>query len=272
MDTYTPYPYRLSQPATPCLRRILPPSSVRVLTGLPYAYRSPRNKLDLYLPDRSNFPVALFVHGGSWSAGDKATYAHVGTFLARHGIGAVVPNYRLSPEVRHPAHVEDVAAAFAWMWRNIPTYGGDPGRLSVFGHSAGGHLVSLLATDAGHLRPWGLAPSNIQGVVAVSGVYRINFTLAFYGVAHVFRGVDKAAASPLTHVKAGCPPFLILYAQRDTWTLAGQARRLHARVQAHGGWSRLVSVAGENHDSIIHNATVPGSAHVRQIVRFLLDG
>jgi acetyl esterase/lipase len=273
MDSRTPNPFRLAD----VFRRLRLPRAgtsarVRVLHDLRYAAEGPRNRLDLYLPEGTGFPVALFVHGGGWCRGDKSMYADVGTFLARHGIGAAVINYRLSPEVRHPEHVRDVAAAFAWVRRNIGSYGGDAGRLSVFGHSAGGHLVSLLATDESHLRPWDLSPKAIQGVVTVSGVYRIGWNISVYGLGHVFRGADKAAASPLTHVKPGCPPFLILHAHRDTWTLARQARQLHARIVANNGWSRLVPVPDETHDNIIHSAAVPGAPHGRQIVRFLLDG
>jgi acetyl esterase/lipase len=273
MDTRTPNPFRL--PGVGCLSRrlaALAPCRVRALLDLPYvAGGDVRNKLDLYLPDRPSFPVTVFVHGGSWSRGDKSQFGHVGTFLARHGIGTVVANYSLSPKVRHPAHVRDVAAAFAWAWRNVAEFGGDPGRLSAFGHSAGGHLVSLLATDERHLRPWGLGPGNIQGVVSISGVYRVHWNVSLYGLGHVFRGQDRRAASPLCHVRPGCPPFLILYAQRDTWTLAGQARKMHARVQAVGGYSRLVPVAGQSHDTILASAVMPHAPHGRQIVRFLLD-
>jgi acetyl esterase/lipase len=165
-----------------------------------------------------------------------------------------------------------VAAAFAWVWRHIAEFGGDPLRMSVIGHSAGGHLVSLLATDPTHLRPWELSPEDVQGVVPVSGVYRIGLNVNLYGLGHVFRGADKVAASPWTHVKAGCPPFLILYAEHDLWTLAGQARRMHARLTASGAWSRLVRVAGQTHKRILRTAVEPGAPHGRQIVRFLLDG
>jgi acetyl esterase/lipase len=272
MESRTPSSHRL--PRIPGRHRFASaavPGRIRILLDVPYAAGT-RNKLDLYLPDRAGFTVALFVHGGGWCQGDKSMYADVGNYLARQGIGAVLVNYRLSPEVRHPAHVQDVAAAVAWVWRHIASYGGDAGRLSLSGHSAGGHLVSLLATDETLLRPWGLSPKAIQGVVTISGVYCIGMNVSLYGLGHVFRGADKRAASPLWQVKPGCPPFLILHAQRDTWTLARQARKLHARIVANNGWARLVAVAGQTHDSIIHSAVVPGAPHGRQIVRFLLDG
>jgi acetyl esterase/lipase len=136
-----------------------------------------RHRLDLFLPKgRPNYPVLVLVHGGAWMLGDKSCvglYSAVGRFFARHGVGAVLPNYRLSPGVRHPEHVRDVARAVAWTKRHIARYGGDPGRLFLGGHSAGGHLVALLATDDRYLKAEGLGTEDVRGVVAVSGVYRI---------------------------------------------------------------------------------------------------
>jgi acetyl esterase/lipase len=136
-----------------------------------------RHRLDLFLPKgQRDYPVVVLLHGGAWMIGDKSClglYSNVGRFLARHGIGAVLPNYRLSPWVRHPEHVRDVARAFAWTRKHIARYGGDPHRLFLAGHSAGGHLVALLATDGRYLKAEGLEPSDVRGVVCVSGVYRI---------------------------------------------------------------------------------------------------
>ncbi len=136
-----------------------------------------RHRLDLYLPrGRAGFPVVMLVHGGVWMGGDNrccGLYASVGQFLASQGIGVVLPNYRLSPGVKHPEHVRDVARAFAWTQRNIARYGGRPDQLFVAGHSAGGHLAALLAVDETYLRAEGLRPADIRGVIAVSGVYRV---------------------------------------------------------------------------------------------------
>lgn len=135
------------------------------------------HRLDLYLPKgKSDFPVVVLVHGGEWATGDNrcfGLYASVGEFLARQGIGAVLPNYRLSPWVKHPEHAKDVARAVAWTRKNIAQYGGSANNLFLTGHSAGGHLVALLATDETYLRAEGLQTADIRGVVAVSGVYHI---------------------------------------------------------------------------------------------------
>ena len=136
-----------------------------------------RHRLDLFLPQgRKDYPVVVLVHGGAWVMGDNHScglYPAVAEFLASQGIGVVLPNYRLSPAVKHPEHAKDVARAFAWARAHIADHGGRPDRLFVAGHSAGGHLVALLATDETYLRAEGLQTADIRGVIAFSGVYRI---------------------------------------------------------------------------------------------------
>lgn len=142
-----------------------------------------RQILDVFAPAKavSNRPVVLFVHGGTWVSGDKnffGAYRNIGRFLAREGVVAVLINYRLSPMVKHPEHVTDVARAFAWIQRNISKHGGDPDRIVLAGHSAGGHLVSLLASDETYLKKADLklnedARRSVRGVASLSGVYRV---------------------------------------------------------------------------------------------------
>ena len=119
----------------------------------------------------------MLVHGGTWMVGDNrccGLYSSVGEFLASQGIAAVLPNYRLAPgSEKHPKHIEDVARAFAWTRNHIGDYGGRPDQIVLVGHSAGGHLVSLLATDEKYLQAEGQRVPDIKGVVAVSGIYRI---------------------------------------------------------------------------------------------------
>src|SRR5207237_10002694 len=132
------------------------------------------HKLDLYLPkDHKDFPVLLFVHGGAWTSGNKNLYGPLGQRFASNGIGTVIINYRLSPAVQHPAHAQDVAKAFAWTHKNIGKHGGRADRIFLSGHSAGGHLVALLATDETYLKAHKLAISDIKGVLPLSGVYTI---------------------------------------------------------------------------------------------------
>jgi acetyl esterase/lipase len=136
-----------------------------------------RHKLDLYLPKgKKDYPVVVFVHGGAWMFGDNrccGLYRAVGEFLAGQGIGAVMPNYRLSPFVKHPEHAKDVARAVAWTRTHIADFNGDPGQMFLMGHSAGGHLAALLATDSRYLNGEGMSVADLRGIISVSGVYTI---------------------------------------------------------------------------------------------------
>src|SRR5213076_3437243 len=131
-----------------------------------------KHKLDLYLPkDKKLAPVFVFIHGGAWRSGDRSQYPSLGNRFAKEGILTVVPSYRLAPKNPHPAQIEDVAAAFAWTVRHVAEYGGDTNRIYLGGHSAGGHLSALLTLNARYLEEYGILPSQIKGVLALSGVY-----------------------------------------------------------------------------------------------------
>lgn len=246
--------------------------NIRVLNDLAYARDGEeRHKLDLYLPARDNFPLVVFAHGGSWRAGDKSAHGTFGTFLARNGIGAALVNYRLWPRVRHPGPAQDLARAFAWMHGHATEVGADADRLFLCGHSAGAHSAALLGSDSTFLRTEGLTHRHVAGVIAASGVYQVNWTLRVYGVGDFFRGADAALASPLGNVRPGCPPFLVLHAQREIWTLGRQARRFHARLLEQRCQSRLVVARGENHRSIIDGVALPAAESGEEIVRFVRE-
>ncbi len=150
-----------------------------------YADADELQTLDVFAPrEARGLPVVLMAHGGGWTIGDKnlfGRYRNVGRTLARHGVVAVMVNYRLSPKVRHPEHARDVARAFAWVRRHVREYGGDPDRIVLAGHSAGAHLVSLLAVDPSFFQDKELKLTErdraaVRGVIAISGIYRIPTT------------------------------------------------------------------------------------------------
>lgn len=255
--------------------RTLPPqrgAGCRVFLDIPYSDEADdRHKLDLYLPEKREFPVVVFAHGGGWVSGDKALYGHLGTYLARHGIGAVLVNYRLAPQVCHPVPAKDLARAFAWTWDNIRAFGGNRYSLYLCGHSAGGHSVALLGTDESFLAAERLRFEHVRGVVAISGVYRIHWNVNVAGLGFVFQGADKKVASPYQNIKAGCPPFLVLRARKELWTLSHQATRFHQKLLRHNCRSRLVVADGEDHHTIIQTVSLPTATHGKEIVRFVQE-
>src|SRR5262245_25321123 len=223
-----------------------------------------KHKLDLYLPKgQKDFPVLFFVHGGAWKTGDKSllgVYSTLGKFYAKRGVGAVVINYRLSPGVKHPEHIKDVARAFAWTHKNIGKHGGRNDAIFVCGHSAGGHLVALLATDESYLKAEGLDGKAIRGVVPISGVYKIYET---GGLDDVF-GTDpetRRKAGAIEHVRTGLPPFFIEFAEKDLkWcgkepseAFAKALKDKNCDVETHeckGDHITIVVSAGRNDDPV----------------------
>ena len=228
------------------------PPNVDVQAGISYIEGTPadanKHKLDLYLPrDKKNFPVLVFLHGGSWRNGDRSLYKALGDRFARAGIGVAIPSYRLMPGNPHPAQIEDAAAAFAWVARNIAERGGDPSRIYLSGHSAGAHLAALLALDDKYLKKFDLAPTAIRAVIAMSGVYDVDNLKSF-----LVSGADNSArhdASPLAHVHSGAPPFLISYCRWDYFGLPKQARDFAAALKKSFVPAQLLYVPGESHIS-----------------------
>ncbi len=229
-----------------------------------------KHKLDLYLPEGLNdFPVLFFVHGGAWVHGDKdflfGVYSRLARNYARQGIGVVVTNYRLSPDVQHPEHIKDVARAFAWTYKHIAKYGGKAERIFACGHSAGGHLVSLLATDKSYLEALGLTTAAIRGVIPISGVYSIPEKF----LPKVF-GTSGKKASPLAHVRKELPPFLILYADRDL--IGCDKAPSEAFCKALRGKkvaAQTLEVKDSNHFKIILSATRADTVVTKALVQFV---
>lgn len=230
-----------------------------------------RHKLDLYVPiGPKNFPIIMFIHGGGWKSGSKTLYGGLGRSFARQGIGVAVINYRLSPRVKHPVHAEDAARAFAWVRANVARFGGDPGNITIMGHSAGGHLAALLATDPTYLKAEKLELSHIRGVVAVSGVYQIDPTADLYIPAFGTDPEECRKASPLTHVAGKRPSFLIAYADNDYESFDRMAIDFHAALEKSRVSATLLKVERRTHISVIISVLNEDDPLNEAIRRFVL--
>ena len=135
----------------------------------------PRQKLDIYTPASASpatgWPVVVFIYGGSWNDGARSQYQFVGEALAARGVITLVADYRLYPEVRYPDFLSDSALALAYGLDHATQLGGDPKRVFVMGHSAGGYNAAMLALDARWLKAAGHAPSNLAGWIGLAGPY-----------------------------------------------------------------------------------------------------
>src|SRR5262245_11795523 len=233
-----------------------------------------RHKLDLYVPKGAkDFPVMMFVHGGAWTSGNKDLYAALGNTFAQQGIGTAIINYRLSNRngtgVKHPEHVKDVAKAFAWVKENVAKHGGNKDNLYVSGHSAGGHLVSLLATDEQYLKAEGCSVADIKGVMTISGVYTISATLNRFQ--NIF-GEDEStckAASPITHVKEKEPPFLIAYGTKDFPSLDQMAEQFGKKLKDCKCDTRVMKLERDHYTIIIQLAASADDELTKAMVEFM---
>ncbi len=130
--------------------------------------------LDIFAPQRpvaGGAPVLVFIHGGYWRALDKADHSFVAPAFNAQGALVVVPNYALCPAVTIEHIALQMASMLAWVWRNIARHGGDPARIALAGHSAGGHLATMLLTCRWKEFAPELPPQPVSGALSISGLY-----------------------------------------------------------------------------------------------------
>jgi acetyl esterase/lipase len=232
-----------------------------------------RHKLDLYLPKgKKGFPLLFFIHGGAWVEGSKnqfGVYSALARTFNKNGIGMVCPNYRLSPKVQHPEHARDVARAFAWTYRNIGKYGGNKDEIFVAGHSAGGHLCALLATDEQYLKEQGLTTRAIRGAIPVSGLFIIP-KMRFFDTAFGRDPKMHDHASPINHVSPNDPPFLVIFGENDIPSCdRPQAEAFCNVCRKQQVPIEFLEVPHRNHVSILVNAVRDNDPVSRAILEFI---
>ncbi len=245
-----------------------------------------RLSLDVYRKraDESPRPVMVMIHGGGWRIGDKG-HRSVGVDKARlfvdHEFVYVSINYRLSPAVTHPAHVEDVAAAIAWVHDQIAVYNGNPDRIFVMGHSAGAHLAALVSTDERRLKAHGKDLSAIKGTILLDGAgydvaaqMKLNrlATSSMYRDAFTDDESTQRDASPIRHVAAGksIPPFLIIpIASRPDSCL--QSQRLAKAINDVQGKARVYIAADKTHSSLNTEIGTEADNPSAEIIKFIKE-
>ena len=232
------------------LNALSPSDTYRATTDVAYGTHA-RQRLDVYRPatatPASGWPVAVFFYGGSWHRGSRADYRFAGEALASRGILALVADYRLYPEVSYPDFLHDSAKALAWGLDNAASLGGDPKRVFVMGHSAGGYNAAMLALDARWLRAEGHAPGELAGWVGLAGPYDF-FPSANPDVQPVFHDPDyPRGGQPVEHAGSTLRAFLgaaktdsLVDPERNTVQLA-------RRLEAAGADVTLRLYGGVNH-------------------------
>ena len=221
-------------------------------------YEQERCKLDLTVPvGAKGFATYVYFYGGGLKKGSKdlaSEYcSEIRQSLAQAGVAVVTPDYRLSPKVKYPAYVDDAAAAFAWTVKHIAEHGGDPRKVFIGGHSAGGYLALLVAMDPERLKPHGLTLGSVAGVAQVSGQVFNHYTV------REERGQPRYAitcdeAAPAFYIRKALPPILTLYAQNDMLSRAEENMFFVATLKSAGHAENYsLRVDDRDHGSVGHN-------------------
>ena len=207
----------------------------------------PRHRLDVFPAGAPAAPTLVYIHGGYWQMNDKEPYAFLGEGLRGAGFNLALIEYTLAPAARLDQIVGEVRSAVAWVIEHAKELGGDPARVFVSGHSAGGHLTAMAMTDA-----------RVAGGVAISGIYdlepiRLNYL-------NDKLGLDAAEAernSPLRHLPASDAPLVVTVGLGELPELVRQSQEYAAAWTARGLRGRYLPVPAHDHFSILEELARP---------------
>ncbi|MGI9415478.1 MAG: alpha/beta hydrolase [Hyphomicrobiales bacterium] len=272
-----PTAYFLAGPSTGSFFSMLvADTDVSVERGLSYGNHE-RHKLDVYSPGQSaaGGPIAIFVYGGGWRSGHRATYGFVGAALAARGITTVIPDYRLYPDVKFPAFVEDAARAYRWVQQTLA--GRDDGAarpVILIGHSAGAHIAALLAVDRAYLNAAGAALPPPAGLIGLAGPYAFDPT-TYKTTRAIFSTASNAArARPAEQVTGAAPPALLIHGLEDETVKVWNTRKFAQALGEAGVKVRKLEFPGIGHVDTLLALSAPfrwRAPVLEETVQFILS-
>ena len=251
---------------------------VEVIRNIPYGPTGVRQQLDIYRPKfipEEGCPVLLQIHGGAWVIGDKGTQALPLMYeLASRGWICVAANYRLSPSVGFPVHLQDCKAALCWIRENGREYGMNPDFVAVTGGSAGGHLTALMGLTANQpeLQPdHPDTDTSVQACIPFYGIYdflvrynqhpnRLVYQRFLRGkVMHETPEENPELwelASPVAHIQPDLPPFMVLHGTHDSLSVIAEGRVFSQKLRE------------TSHSPVVY-VEMPGAEHAWDTVHSL---
>jgi arylformamidase len=227
-------------------------------------------RLDVFTASRSGGPIQVFIHGGGWRGGLAADYAQLAEVLVRAGGSLVIPDFAPIGDFAGDLlpMVDQVKQAVRWVYQHAASFGGDPDRIYVMGHSSGAHIGGcLITTDWGAL---GLPADVLKGALLVSGMYDLKpVRLSNRSEYIAFTDEIEDALSPQRHLDRLCVPVILSYGTNESPEFRRQAREFHAAIQAAGKASTLLVADGYNHFEIVEAIASPygllGCAVLKQL-------
>lgn len=216
------------------------------------AYSLERGKLDVYYKEGAKgLPVIVWFHGGGLLIGNK----HIPELLKGQDVIVVAANYRFMDKAGVEGCIDDAAAAVAWTFKNIEKFGGDPAKIFVSGHSAGGYLTDMIGLEKKWLEKYGIDADKIAALMPLSGQcithYEVRRT---QGIDPLTPGMDQYA--PLTHVRGNCPPVYIYSGDREL-ELYGRYEEqayFYRMLKLNGAEAHLYEFQGYDHGAMPHPA------------------
>ena len=230
---------------------------------LDHAYGdTPRQRLDLFLADSARAPTLMFIHGGYWQRNDKEGFAFLAEGPLAQGINVAVVEYTLAPAARMDRIVGEVRQAVTWLAKHLGSYGADPARLYVSGHSAGGHLTATA-----------MSLGAVKGGLAISGLYDLEpIRLNYLNVKLELDTEEARRNSPILHLPPRAEPLVIAYGTAELPELRRQSVEYAQAWGERGLPGHLLPVESADHFTILESLAKPDGALTRALVEMVGDG
>ena len=239
-------------------------------------------RIDIYMPPGApsrGLPVLLFAHGGAWTHGYKEWIGLMAPAITAFPAILVSVSYRLAPDNRFPLPLEDCLSALAWCHANIARYGGDPARISVGGHSAGGHLYALLTVRRDLLKRAGLPADIVKGCFPISSQLNLVFPNPSRenGESRIYemflaRREDAEAASPLHQLEGNTTPFVLAWGEHDFPRIARSNEDMYRALQRQSNPVERRMLPGFDHFDMALDLARPENPVVQALRRHMHGG
>jgi len=233
-------------------------------------------KLTIFSPKKQQqelTPVLIFVHGGNWNRGKKETYSFLGRNFAKKGVITIIPGYTLSPLANYEQMTYEIAKAILWVKKNISSYGGDPNRIFLTGHSAGGHLITLATLDS----TYGIPEETIAGVILndAAGLDMYTFlkknkptTENNYLTTWTSDPEKWKDASPIYHIHEKIPPFMVYLGNKTYPSIISSNKKFIKAIKPYQSSVSTIFL-NKSHSAMITQYINPRSKRYQEVIAFM---